>query len=194
MDPGDARLVECVADAQDGMGRIRDIVSDLRTFASPSQGHAFMPFDLNRSVDAASRLTSHQTAGRIAERDVPEHCMVRGAEGQITQVLVNLLVNAAAALDDAPNGRPPQIRIWMEMRDGRAVLHVKDNGPGISADAMRHVTDPFFTTRPVGQGMGLGLSICHAIVENHGGKLTIESKEGEWTDVSFDLETTDSGR
>ena len=67
---------------------------------------------------------------------------------------------------------------WQELRD---------NGVGIAESARNKVFDPFYTTGEPGQGMGLGLSICHTIVKSHGGSISIQSSEGDWTEVSFDL-------
>jgi len=70
---------------------------------------------------------------------------------------------------------------------------VQDNGTGVKKDLLPKLFDPFFTTKDVGQGMGLGLSICHTIIKNHGGQISIESEEGQWTRVTFDLPLAGTG-
>ena len=72
-------------------------------------------------------------------------------------------------------------------REQRLFIHLRDNGTGIKPDIISHVFDPFYTTKDVGEGMGLGLSICHTIIENHGGTLEAKSEYGQWTEFSFDL-------
>jgi two-component system NtrC family sensor kinase len=101
---------------------------------------------------------------------------VLASEGQLQQVVVNLVSNAAHAV---PSGRRGEIsiRIGRVDPDG-AFLEVMDNGAGIEPDVMQRIFDPFFTTRDVGKGMGLGLPVCHAIVSAHGGTLRAVSAPG----------------
>jgi two-component system sensor histidine kinase PhcS len=84
-------------------------------------------------------------------------------------------------------GRTPTIHVRAHWNDHRLHVSVQDNGPGISEKNLSRVFEPFFTTREVGHGLGLGLSICYKVVESHGGVLAAESKEGEWARMSFDL-------
>lgn len=70
-------------------------------------------------------------------------------------------------------------------------IAVRDNGCGVKAADLPRLLDPFFTTKDVGEGMGLGLSICHTIVKNHGGNINITTEEGQWTQVAFDLQMAD---
>ncbi|MCA3188176.1 MAG: two-component sensor histidine kinase, partial [Cupriavidus sp.] len=72
-------------------------------------------------------------------------------------------------------------------QDKRLHVTVKDNGPGIAAEHLARVFEPFFTTREVGQGLGLGLSISYAVIERHEGVLFAESEVGHWAAFSFDL-------
>ncbi|MNW15700.1 Sensor protein SrrB [compost metagenome] len=75
----------------------------------------------------------------------------------------------------------------MKWADGRLHVNVRDNGPGIAPEHLARVFEPFFTTREVGQGLGLGLSISYAVIERHGGVLYAESELGQWAAFSFDL-------
>jgi signal transduction histidine kinase len=96
---------------------------------------------------------------------------------------MNLLTNAAQAMGD----RGGTIRVSTQSRDGRVLLIVSDDGPGIPADVLPRIFDPFFTTKDVGEGSGLGLSIVHGIIERHGGQIDVDSKPGQGTTftVSF---------
>ena len=102
---------------------------------------------------------------------------LQGSAVQLQQVLANLLLNAADAVEGMP---PARRRITIRMHDepsGRVQLSVSDAGPGIPADRLEHVFTPFFTTKP--DGLGLGLSLSRSIIEAHGGRLWAErSPEG----------------
>jgi signal transduction histidine kinase len=110
-------------------------------------------------------------------KDVDPEARIRGFPGQIDQVLMNLLTNAAQAIGD----RGGTIRVSGQSRDAQVLLTVSDDGPGIPADVLPRIFDPFFTTKDVGEGSGLGLSIVHGIVERHGGQIDVDSKPGQGT-------------
>jgi signal transduction histidine kinase len=181
-------LKETLEDIGEGMTRIRDIVSDLRTFVHPSGEMRLQPFILAEAFQTALHLVSHELKD-LQVINLVQNGMVIGSKNQIIQVVVNLLVNSAQALRSrfGNGGCTPQIRISSARENQRLVIKVWDNGIGISPKIVSKVFDPFFTTRDVGEGMGLGLSICHTIIVNHRGKITIDSREGEWTEVTFDL-------
>jgi two-component system sensor histidine kinase PhcS len=111
---------------------------------------------------------------------------VLGDEPGIIGVLINLLSNAAHALEKAAREHP-RIEVQVQERAQRLWLTVRDNGPGIGPEYIGRVFEPFFTTRDVGAGLGLGLSVSYGIVQRHGGTLMVESQPGEWTAFSFDL-------
>jgi two-component system sensor histidine kinase PhcS len=106
---------------------------------------------------------------------------------------MNLLVNSAQALKSIKGQRQAVITVAAKIAGERAQISVQDNGTGVKKDNLPRLFDPFFTTKDVGQGMGLGLSICHTIIKNHGGQISIESEEGQWTRVTFDLPLASSG-
>jgi polar amino acid transport system substrate-binding protein len=110
---------------------------------------------------------------------------IRGDAQRLEQVVVNLLLNACQALPDRERG----IRVATFLDPGRSqvVLEVRDEGAGIAAEHLPHLTDPFFTTRREKGGTGLGLWICAAIVEEHGGTLSFRSRPGEGTVVALTL-------
>jgi len=102
-------------------------------------------------------------------------------------VLTNLLLNANAAVRQIAPERQPTICITAETADYRTRVGVWDNGTGIPPDLLDKVFDPFLSTRDVGQGIGLGLSICHALIQAHGGEIAVRSQQGSWTEVAFEL-------
>jgi two-component system, NtrC family, sensor kinase len=96
--------------------------------------------------------------------------------GELNQVFLNLLINAAQAIEHS--GR---IGVESAYRDGEIVVSVSDTGIGISEEKLPRIFEPFYTTKDVGQGTGLGLAISYGIVEKHGGRIEVDSKVGEYT-------------
>ncbi|MGB4923273.1 MAG: ATP-binding protein [Candidatus Nitrotoga sp.] len=183
-----AALNECLVDAKQGMQRVQHIVSDLKTFAyrsseTSSDGTVFL---LEKVVDSAIRLVGHEIKGITITRDMPADTLVRGDEAAIIGVLVNLFGNAALAMR-AANRSEPAIHLSAAWESNRLRVTVQDNGPGIAPENIARVFEPFFTTREIGQGLGLGLSISYRVIEQHGGTLVAESVVGEWTKMIFDL-------
>jgi len=181
-------LKECLVDAQHGMQRIQHIVSDLKIFAyRPSETErSEADFMLERAVNSSLRLVGHEIKGIAITRDIPQDSLVHGDEAAIVGVLVNLLSNAALALRKI-NRAQPAIHVSAAWHADRLYVSVKDNGPGIAPENLSRVFEPFFTTRAVGQGLGLGLSISYGVVARHSGTLSAESAFGEWTKMIFDL-------
>jgi len=183
-----ASLNEYLSDAKDGMKRVQDIVSDLKTFAyrgSDSEvKHA--NFTFVKVAESAMRLVGYETKDIAITCVLPKGTSVHGDEAAIVGVLVNLLNNAALAMH-AAHCPKPEIHLSAVWQGGRLFVTVQDNGPGIAPENLARVFDPFFTTREVGQGLGLGLSISYGVIEQHGGKLRAESAFGSWTKMIFDL-------
>ena len=182
-----ADLKESLTDAREGMQRIQGIVSDLKTFAYQKPGvESERVFLLEKAIRSALRLTSFELKGIRVELDLPQDTHVLGDEPAIIGVLINLLSNAAQALAGVAHQRP-EIALHAEHRGGRLRLAVRDNGSGISPENIGRVLEPFFTTRDVGSGLGLGLSVSYGIIQRHGGLLSVISEFGSWTEFSFDL-------
>jgi len=190
MDPAveeDEILKDTVADVDEGMQRIRTIVSDLRAFAYPSEMEKQLPFNFAAAVEKALRFTAGDTKEIDIERELVEDDEVLGSQTHVVQVLLNLVTNAARAIDGVKEQRRGRIRIRSEVRGQRLQIWVEDNGVGMDQETLKQVFDPFFTTRDVGEGMGMGLSICHTIIGNHGGTLEAESELGKGSRFRFDL-------
>lgn len=185
----DPLVKECLADAKEGLQRVQAIVSDLKTFAYQKPGeNALREFVLEHAVRSAVRLASHELKGIDIRIDLPLDSRVMGDEPAVIGVLINLLSNASHALTKAER-RAPVIDIIgkVDESSGRFRLTVRDNGPGIAEDVIDRVFEPFFTTREVGAGLGLGLSVSYGIVQRHGGRLAVTSEIGAWTEFAFDL-------
>jgi two-component system sensor histidine kinase PhcS len=183
----DPMLKESLDDALEGMQRVQNIVSDLKTFAYQKPGQdSQRPFLLENAVRSAVRLAGYDLKGIEVAVDLPQDTHAVGDEPAIIGVLINLLSNAAHALHGA--GRTtPRIDLRVHVHGQRLRVAVRDNGRGIEPDHVGRVFEPFFTTRDVGAGLGLGLSVSYGIVQRHGGTLEVDSVLGDWTEFTFDL-------
>jgi two-component system sensor histidine kinase PhcS len=188
---GSETLLECLTDAKSGM---QYIVSDLKTFAYRKSGtdHESAQFLFERALESSVRLVGHEIKGIKVNRHLQPDTLVRGDEAAIIGVLINLLSNAALAMRKGAT-QAPAIDVYAEARGERLKITVRDNGPGIAPENIGRVFEPFFTTREVGQGLGLGLSICYSVIQRHGGLLAAESVPGEWTRFTFDLPRVTGG-
>jgi PAS domain S-box-containing protein len=182
-----AELAAATAEALDGAERVRRIVQGLRSF-SRSEEERRIALDLPEVLRAAIRLTANEVRHRaqlVCELGpVPR---VIADDGRLTQVFINLIVNAAHAI---PVGRSDANRITVRTRrgdDGGAVIEIEDTGRGMSREVQARAFDPFFTTKQLGEGTGLGLSICHGIIHGLGGAIAIDSTPGQGTTVRIAL-------
>ncbi len=166
--------------------RCQKIVSRLLEFSRQSLGERTL-VDLNGVIGRVLDLILHQSLFHnieVQQHLDPELPHIVGDQGQLQQVLTNLLINAADAM--AGQG---SITITTRPVDGAdgVILEFSDTGPGISADILDKIFEPFFTTKPVGQGTGLGLSIVYSVIRRHGGKIDIVSRPGEGTTFRITL-------
>lgn len=184
---------EVILDAVLGIDRVKAIVSDLKTFAY-QRGDFENPlessFNLLEAIRIAGRLSAHERSGYAFDLEVPESLWVKGDAAGISSVFINLLSNAAHAIDVAGRGKVGRIvvKTMPSAMPGFVTISVYDNGSGIMPDHIGRIFDPFFTTRTVGKGLGLGLSISYAILQRHATTLTVKSLVGEYTEFNFDLQ------
>jgi PAS domain S-box-containing protein len=176
-----ARLTEtceALAEASSGAERVRDIVRDLKVF-SRADADERRPTSVVRVLQGAINLAGQELRRRARLRlDLVDVPTVIANESRLSQVFVNLLVNAAQAI---PEGRADDNEIAVATRvdaNGHVVVEVRDTGCGIPPSDQKHIFDPFYTTKPVGVGTGLGLAICHGIVTALGGEIDVESAAG----------------
>jgi two-component system, NtrC family, sensor kinase len=165
-----------------GAERIRSIVDRLRGFshmADTSQG----AIDLNAAMDETLELIWNELKYKATiVKEYGALPRVTCNSGEIKQVLVNLLVNAAQALPAKGT-----IRLTSSVVDNHAVIEVQDSGVGIPEEHLKRIFDPFFTTKPVGKGTGLGLWISTTIIQKHSGTLTVKSEVGKGTTMTISL-------
>jgi two-component system, NtrC family, sensor kinase len=153
-----------------------------------SRGDEQLPRELSvsRSLDDTLDLLRHHLRDVQVEKSIDPDLRITGFPGQIDQVFMNLITNAAQAMK-AADGKAGTIRVAANRRDDRVEITVSDDGPGIPPEVLPRIFDPFFTTKDVGQGSGLGLSIVHGIVDRHGGRIQVESRLGEGTTFRISL-------
>jgi PAS domain S-box-containing protein len=171
--------------------RIERIVDHLREFSRLSKTE-FQPLDINQPIENALLITGQQllehniSLVRNLSEGLPR---VQGDPNQLEQVFLNLISNARDALDEKAGSKVLTIHSSSMSRNGQrsVVVSVRDTGVGIPRDILDKVMEPFFTTKPVGRGTGLGLSLCFKIVEDHGGRLEIKSEAGAGTEINVIL-------
>jgi signal transduction histidine kinase len=177
-DPCSRDVSAQLRDAHEAAERIRNVANDLKLFArADSEEHTGV--DVRPVIESSLRMAHNEIRHRARLRTsfavVPP---VEANESRLGQVFLNLIVNAAHSI---PEGRADVNEIsvaTMLAPNGHVVVQVRDTGSGMSADVMKHLFSPFFTTKPLGLGTGLGLSICHRIVTSFGGTITVESDLG----------------
>jgi len=158
----------------EGLDRVRDIVGNLKNFSNAGDAK-LTQMSLSKCVDAALRITGnvykyeHQVDNQLTDL-----CpVVLGDLGQLQQVFVNLFINAAYAMQGGG-----KLSIWHTENDQRVIVHVKDTGSGMDEETISQLFIPFFTTKPVGVGTGLGLSVSYVILEAHNVQVTVDSEIG----------------
>ncbi len=171
-------LPSIIADCQEGAGRIRDIVLNLRTFSRLDEAEV-KKVDIHAGIDSSIRLLSqYYNSNHITlTRDYGTLPLVECFAGQLNQVWMNLLTNAAQAIGRGPG----QVRIETRLDDEVVAVKISDTGKGIDPQDLKRIFDPFFTTKPPGEGTGLGLSISYGIIESHGGLIKVQSTPGKGT-------------
>jgi signal transduction histidine kinase len=184
---GDPDTADTMKDIQAGYDRIHRVVTDLRGFTAPQKPEHPRPFEIEGAIDHALRFTAHVQKGITIKREIAVNGSVFGSQSTITQVLVNLIANAVAAVRTIEEQRQPEIRISSWVEGDKLFVSVRDNGTGIDPAIQAQIFDPFFSTKDVGEGMGLGLAVSHRIIANHGGSLSVKSSLGEWTEFRFNL-------
>ncbi|HSB48804.1 MAG TPA: ATP-binding protein [Burkholderiales bacterium] len=164
-------------DGLHGIGQISEIVGNLKNFSRLDRSKV-ASFNLNEGIDSTLAIARHELKHHVVKKHYGDIPSITCSPSQINQVFLNLVNNAAQALGPGPG----EIRITTRREGAGAVaVEVADNGKGIPPEVLPKVFDPFFTTKEVGKGTGLGLSIVYKIVEQHGGKISVDSTVGVGT-------------
>lgn len=176
-------------DSAGGLNDIDTLVKSLKDFSRLDRA-TYDRFDLRDGIEKTLTITRNLLKyGIEVERDLREVPEILCAPSRVNQVFINLITNAAQAMEGKGVLR---ISTYAD-RDGWVHVEIRDTGCGIPEENLNKVLDPFFTTKPVGQGTGLGLSIVRKIMDEHGGKLTIDSRVGVGTQITLSFPVDGAG-
>jgi len=173
-------------DVEEGITRVKNIVSDLRMFTHPKT-QSRDDVEIAEVAGVALRFLSNEWKDTVRiKQKLAEHQTVWANKNQLIHLLVNLLQNSLDALK-TKSFVDEQPTIWIEGRvePGKSILVVRDNGTGIDAEHLDKVFDPFFTTKDVGEGIGLGLGICYRIVLDCEGRISIRTESGKFCEFTL---------
>jgi PAS domain S-box-containing protein len=179
-------LEDVLDETREGAERIRVLVRDFTRFARGGQGDAPRALAVNDVVQLALKLAGpHLRHVASVEVTLGAVGSVLGSESELGQVFLNLLVNAAQAVSQGAKAGRIAVRTFEDA--GRVVIEVEDDGCGIAAEHVKRVFDPFFSTKPVGQGTGLGLFVSYQIVAHLGGVIRVDSAPGRGSTFRVEL-------
>ncbi len=180
---------EILTDVEDGLKRVQTIVSDLRMFTHPNT-EQLDPVPVAEIVTPALRFLSNEWRDAVQiEQQLAGQQTIWANKNRLIQVMVNLLQNSLDTLKKKTFAASEKPTIWIASRvaDGLSILSVRDNGEGIEAKHLDKIFDPFFTTKDVGEGMGLGLSICYSIVQEYGGRISVNTEPGKFCEFTLEF-------
>jgi two-component system sensor histidine kinase PhcS len=179
---------EVLKDVEEGIKRVKDIVSDLRMFTHPNTGQIDQ-VDVDEVVASALRFLSNEWRDKVrVEQNLPATQTIWANKSKLIHLCTNLLQNSLDALKRKSFvGEQPTIWIEGRVEDGRSFLVIRDNGGGVDPEHLDKIFDPFFTTKDVGEGMGLGLSICYRIVQDCDGRITVKSESGKFCEFTLEF-------
>jgi two-component system NtrC family sensor kinase len=176
-------LPELIRSCQEGTERTKNIVLDLKNFSRLEEA-VINNVDLPREIDTTLNILHNKFKNKITvhkeyQENLPH---VEGYGGQLNQVFMNILDNAAFAIQEKGD-------VWIRLKADtqKAIIEFEDNGVGMEEKVLKKVFDPFFTTKAVGQGTGLGMAISYKVIKNHNGNITIKSEEGKGTKFVIEL-------
>jgi two-component system NtrC family sensor kinase len=170
-------LPTLLAESQEGIGRVRKIIQDLREFSRAGHSETWTMADLHSGLDSTINIVWNDLKYKIElfknYGDVPP---IECLPSQLNQVFLNILVNAGHAIEQRG-----QITIATRADDTFVYVEISDTGKGIAEEHLARIFEPFFTTKPIGKGTGLGLSISYGIIRKHNGQIDVRSEVGVGT-------------
>jgi signal transduction histidine kinase len=189
LDPGQREeYAEVLKDVEEGIKRVKTIVSDLRMFSHPNT-EQLDQVEVSQVVASSLRFLSSEWKDRVEMiQDIPESQVIWANKNKLIHVITNLLQNALDAMKAKTfENEKPRIAITGRTENGKSILAIRDNGPGIRSEHLDKIFDPFFTTKDVGEGMGLGLSICYRIVQEYDGKIVVTTEPGKFCEFALEF-------
>jgi PAS domain S-box-containing protein len=175
---------------QNALDRIKNIVTGLRSFARNDKEQTCFDFiaAIKESMLLLNEIYTNEGIEIVFTNTAKQDVFITGMRGRIQQVFVNLLTNAKDAI---ANQKDKKIDIHLSTTNGKVQLKVQDNGTGISAKNLDKIFNNFFTTKDIGQGTGIGLSLCQKVIQEHSGRIHVESELGKGTQFTVELPTSD---
>ena len=176
------------------MNRMAQIIDHMRVFSRRTVGTTIEELNINEAIDSVfvflgQQLLNHNVA--IEKQYAADLPKIKGDPIRLEQVFMNLLTNARQALmSSGKKAMKVEIKTYLSQDQKKVIVDFKDSGPGIPQEIREKIFEAFFTTKEAGEGTGLGLSTAKKIVEEHGGKLEVESSLGEWTNFRVTLPIT----
>ncbi|MCF6442782.1 ATP-binding protein [Pseudoalteromonas luteoviolacea] len=164
-------------DCKEGCERISKIVANLLDFAKPKI-EAIVEFEALEVIEQTTQLLENKLKQLRVTIDCKAELIIKGNKSNLIQALVNILVNAAQSCNSKKSTEPtfiPKLTITAKQEGQTAVFEVKDNGQGIDPKIISRVFDPFYSTKPLGEGTGMGLAVVYGIISNHGGTVSIDN-------------------
>ena len=164
---------------EDGISRVVDIVKNMKTFSHPD-AESIHSVDIHEVLDSTLLLLKSEVRNNVSivKELSAEVFEVQCNRNELGQVFLNIIMNAVHALVDGADG---VIQIRTENNEHTMLIHIADNGCGIPADKIKLIFDPFYTSKAVGSGTGMGLAISQGIIEKHKGKISVSSVLGKGT-------------
>ena len=177
------------SESKEGLARVTSIIRNLKDFSRIDQANTFAEYNLNEGIEATLTVARNEIKYDMdVKTDLAEIPPISCNSGQINQVLLNIVVNAAQAIKSGKLQERGTITIRTYAAEEAVVCEISDDGPGIPPAIIRRIFDPFFTTKPAGQGTGLGLSVSYDIIVNkHKGQLLVQSVVGKGTTFTLKL-------
>ena len=179
-------LADATQDASEGVKRVSNIVQSLLSIArgggQKGESERMSQVKLNEVIQACANLVKPEFSKSVElSVEVIGDLKVWGRRSELIQVLLNFLINASQAMPpDRDQGNWVKVKAW-QTEKGEVKLMVSDNAKGIPEEDLTHIFEPFFSSKPVGQGTGLGLAVSRGIIEDHHAHIEVSSKEGKGT-------------
>ena len=165
-----------MTETKEGLNRVKKIVRDLMDFSRVNESQ-LVTYDIRKGLESTLNVAWHELkykADIIKEfNDIPE---IECVPSQLNQVFMNLMVNAAQALDNRGT-----IILRTKYQKNQVIVEIEDSGSGIKPEHLKRLFDPFFTTKPIGTGTGLGLSVSYSIIKKHNGEITVDNQLNKGT-------------
>ncbi|TQF67303.1 sensor histidine kinase [Pseudoalteromonas luteoviolacea] len=182
-------LEDIANDCQEGCGRISEIIKNLLDFAKPKQSDESI-FEVKEVIEHAIKLLENKLKQVHLTSLSEEGLFISGSKSNITQAFINIFVNAVQACEEAKEKgliSQSKITVTVNQTESEYIIEFCDNGIGIPEDDISHIFEPFYSTKPLGEGTGMGLAVVYGILSNHKGSISLVNNIDNGVTVSVKL-------